>query len=86
MGTQTSAGNEILIDRHPVEGGTILQITINRPEAHNAVNDEAAQQLLETWRTFHDDDSLVVAVLHGAGEKAFCSGADLKALSVVWQT
>jgi enoyl-CoA hydratase len=36
--------------------------------------------LLEAWRAFRDDDALVVAVLHGAGEQAFCSGADLKAL------
>jgi enoyl-CoA hydratase/carnithine racemase len=35
---------------------------------------------LEAWKTFRDDDSLTVAILHGAGEQSFCSGADLKAL------
>jgi enoyl-CoA hydratase len=70
----------VLIDRHTVDGGAILEITINRPEAHNAVNGEAARLLLQAWREFHDDDSLTVAVLRGAGEQAFCSGADLKAL------
>jgi enoyl-CoA hydratase len=70
----------VLIAIHDVEGGKILQITINRPEVHNAVNGRAARLLLEAWRAFRDDDSLVVAVLHGAGTQAFCSGADLKAL------
>lgn len=70
----------VLVKRHEVDGGTILQITINRPEVHNAVNGAAAKMLLQAWRAFRDDDSLTVAVLHGAGDKAFCSGADLMAL------
>jgi enoyl-CoA hydratase len=41
--------------------------------------------LLEAWRAFRDDASLVVAVLHGAGEQSFCSGADLKALGSLAQ-
>ena len=40
----------------------------------------AAAQLLAAWQRFQDDDSLLVAVLHGAGDKSFCSGADLTAL------
>ena len=59
----------------------IFQITINRPEVYNCINGEAALLLLEAWKTFRDDDSLTVAVLHGAGEESFCSGADLKALN-----
>jgi enoyl-CoA hydratase/carnithine racemase len=70
----------VLVARHAVEGGEILQITINRPQVHNAVDGHAARLLLEAWRAFRDDDSLSVAVLHGAGEAAFCAGADLKAL------
>jgi enoyl-CoA hydratase len=70
----------VLLARHEVDGGTILQITINRPEVHNAVNGAAARMLLEAWRAFRDDDSLSVAVLHGAGQQSFCSGADLMAL------
>jgi enoyl-CoA hydratase len=70
----------IVVARHVVDGGTILEITINRPEVHNAINGAAARLLLEAWRLFHDDDSLSVAVLHGAGKAAFCSGADLGAL------
>ncbi|REK19421.1 MAG: enoyl-CoA hydratase [Planctomycetota bacterium] len=72
--------NVVLLARHEVEGGAILQITINRPDVHNAVNNIAARMLLEAWRAFRDDDSLSVAVLHGAGEQAFCSGADLRGL------
>ena len=73
----------ILVERHVVDGGTVLEITINRPEVHNAINGAAARLLLEAWREFHDDDSLSVAVLHGAGEQAFCSGADLTALATL---
>jgi enoyl-CoA hydratase/carnithine racemase len=78
---KTSDAEPILVTPHAVDGGKILQITINRPEVHNAINGAAARLLLEAWRTFRDDDSLTVAVLHGAGEQAFCSGADLGALA-----
>src|ERR1700741_331329 len=60
--------------------GNIFQITINRPEVYNCIDGEAAALLLEAWKTFRDDDTLTIAVLHGAGEQSFCSGADLKAL------
>ena len=78
--SNSETGEPVLVARHNVEGGVILQITINRPEVHNAVNGHAAKLLLEAWRALRDDDSLTVAVLHGAGDQAFCSGADLKAL------
>jgi enoyl-CoA hydratase len=65
---------------HPGEQGDTLEIEINRPEVHNCVNGAAAGLLLAAWRRFQNDDRLLVAVLHGAGDKAFCSGADLSAL------
>ncbi len=71
----------VVVRPHIVEGGTIFEIMINRPDVHNAVNGEAATLLLDAWQRFRDDDSLAVAILHGAGEQAFCSGADLTALS-----
>lgn len=71
----------ILSEIHDVAGGKILEIILNRPEAHNAVNGEAADVLVDLWRRFRDDDSLSVAIVRGSGEKAFCAGADLKALS-----
>lgn len=65
---------------HEVPGGKIFQITMNRPEVHNAVNKEMADLFVEVWKTFQKDPELTVAVLHGAGDKAFCSGADLSGL------
>lgn len=71
----------ILTKVHEAGDGKIFQITMNRPEVHNACNGEMAKYFLEAWRTFRDDDSLTVAVLHGAGDKSFCAGADLTALT-----
>ena len=70
----------VIVTPHAVEGGGILEIEINRPDVHNAVNGEAARLLWDAWLRFRDDDSLTVAILHGAGETAFCSGADLTGL------
>jgi E-phenylitaconyl-CoA hydratase len=56
----------------------IVTITINRPEAMNAIDPEAHQALVEAWIRFRDDDTAWVAILTGAGDKAFSAGADLK--------
>lgn len=77
------AGNAAPVRTHVHEmpsGGAIFEIQINRPEMHNSVNGAAAALLLEAWSRFRDDDHLTVAILHGAGDRAFCSGADLTAL------
>jgi enoyl-CoA hydratase/carnithine racemase len=71
----------VLTQRIQSSDGIIFQITINRPEVYNCINGEAAALLLEAWKTFRDDDTLTVAILHGAGNESFCSGADLKALN-----
>src|SRR3970282_1476117 len=55
-----------------------LVVTINRPEARNAVNAEVAQLLFEAVEAFKGDDSLDALILTGAGDVAFCAGADLK--------
>ncbi len=57
---------------------TTLIVTIDRPEARNALNIETRNALIKAWEEFHDDPGLRVAILTGAGEKAFCAGADLK--------
>ncbi len=80
MSDQDTDSEPVLVTSHAVDGGNILEITINRPEVHNAINGEAARLLLDAWRRFRDDDSLTVAVLHGEGDQAFCSGADLTGL------
>ena len=56
----------------------IARITLNRPEARNALNNEAVQGLQAAWQRFAGDDGARVAVVHGAGDQAFTSGADLK--------
>jgi enoyl-CoA hydratase/carnithine racemase len=55
----------------------IAYVTINRPEAKNAVDPDVHELLRQTWEDFRDDDALDVAILTGAGD-AFCAGADLK--------
>jgi enoyl-CoA hydratase len=56
----------------------IVAITINRPDAMNAIDPDTHQALIEAWTRFRDDDSAWVAILTGPGEKAFGAGADLK--------
>jgi enoyl-CoA hydratase len=58
-------------------------VTIDRPERHNAVDGETAKQLLEAFHRFVADDDAAVLVLTGAGDKAFCAGADLKAIETL---
>lgn len=58
--------------------GRIAMITINRPEAMNALDRDMTRRLVEAWTEFRDDDGLWVAIVTGAGEKSFCAGADLK--------
>lgn len=59
--------------------GRILLVTLNRPEVHNAINPEMHQALSDCWDDFAADQDLWVAVLTGAGGKAFSAGNDLKA-------
>ncbi|HEV2520283.1 MAG TPA: enoyl-CoA hydratase-related protein [Thermoplasmata archaeon] len=56
----------------------VARITIDRPEAMNAIDPETHAALLEAWVRFRDTDGLRVAVLTGAGSRAFCAGLDLK--------
>ena len=56
-------------------------LTIDRPERRNAVDPNTADQLLEAYRGFEADDDARVLVLTGAGDEAFCAGADLKSVA-----
>lgn len=56
----------------------VATITLNRPEAMNAINREMARALSAAWTDFAGDPSLNVLIITGAGDKAFCVGADLK--------
>jgi enoyl-CoA hydratase/carnithine racemase len=57
--------------------GAALWITINRPEKRNAMNADVIAGIADGYRKAHDDAQVRVIVLTGAGEKAFCAGADL---------
>jgi enoyl-CoA hydratase len=60
--------------------GTTAIVTINRPEARNAVDQPTAQALSAAFRRFYADESAKVAILTGA-DGFFCAGADLKAVA-----
>ncbi len=59
-------------------------ITLNRPEALNALDDELNAELWAVWTDFAKDESVDVGILTGAG-KAFCAGADLKTFIPKWE-
>lgn len=60
--------------------GYMAFITIDRPEVHNAIDLDTSSELAEAWARFRDNTDLWVAIVTGAGEKAFSAGADLRAL------
>ena len=55
----------------------VVVITLNRAGKHNALNAAMRAALWEAWRSFESDERLRVAILTGAGDKAFCAGIDL---------
>src|SRR3954451_12964821 len=59
--------------------GPVTVITINRPERMNAIGPQTHRELVDAWDRFRTDDAALVAVLTGAGDRAFCAGGDLKA-------
>src|SRR5918994_4370827 len=63
--------------------GAAAVVTIERPERRNAVDGPTAAALLAAYERFAADDGARVMVLTGAGEHAFCAGADLKALETL---
>lgn len=61
--------------------GHVMLITLNRPDAMNAVNGELSALVGAALADAEQDVDIRVVVLTGAGDRAFCSGADLKALA-----
>lgn len=59
-------------------GGGIVWVTLNRPDARNALSREVNLGLIELARELGEDRDVRAVVLTGAGDKAFCAGADLK--------
>jgi crotonobetainyl-CoA hydratase len=66
-----------LVDRR----GNVLVITINRPEARNAVNAAVSIAVGDALEQAQHDRDIRVVVITGAGDKSFCAGADLKAIA-----
>lgn len=64
----------ILVKRHE----NILEIKINRPDSRNSLTPDANFELEHVFNLYESDRSLWVAIITGAGEKAFCAGNDLK--------
>ena len=59
--------------------GPIARVTINRPERMNAIDHQTSRELFEAFNDFRHRDDLRVAILTGAGDRAFSAGADLVA-------
>src|SRR3954454_20137453 len=62
---------------YAVEGATAV-ITINRPERYNAFRGRTVEELIRAFRTAWADRQVQAVILTGAGEKAFCTGGDVK--------
>lgn len=56
----------------------VATVTLNRPEAMNSIDPETRAELRETWTRIAADDAVRCVVLTGSGDKAFCTGSDLK--------
>jgi enoyl-CoA hydratase/carnithine racemase len=56
----------------------IAYITLNRPDKRNAIDTETDDLLFEAWTDVRDDPRVRLAIVTGAGERAFCAGADLE--------
>ena len=65
----------VLLDKR---ANGVAVVTLNRPEVLNALDVPAKERLGDIWREIAEDPAVRVAVLTGAGEKAFCAGGDLK--------
>jgi enoyl-CoA hydratase len=71
-------GDAVLFDAR--DDGVAI-ITLNRPESRNALTREIRGGLFAAWDRFERDPRLRVAILTGAGERAFCAGGDLKEMT-----
>ena len=68
----------VLLEKCP--NGVAL-VTLNRPQVLNALDVPAKERLGEIWQEIADDSAVRVAVLTGAGSKAFCVGSDIKEIN-----
>ena len=66
-----------------VRDGPVTVIVIDRPEVRNALDPASARSLGDAFASFEADETSTVAILTGAGDKAFCAGADLSGGNIV---
>ena len=66
--------NTVLVEAR----GAVTLVTLNRPQALNALNSEVLKELIEVFAAYDRDDGQRCLVLTGSGEKAFAAGADIK--------
>ncbi|WP_404936856.1 enoyl-CoA hydratase-related protein [Pseudomonas sp. JDS08PS003] len=66
---------EIAYEQH----GPVVVIRFNRPEQRNCIGPVTHRELIDAWTRFRDDDTALVAIITGTGDRAFCAGGDLKA-------
>jgi enoyl-CoA hydratase/carnithine racemase len=64
--------------------GHVRLITINRAEKMNSLDFNANDELVDIWHEFDEDEDARVAVITGAGQQAFCAGADLKTYTLAF--
>ena len=62
------------------KAGGVATVTMNRPAVRNAINAEMLCRLADAWQDVNADPDVRVAIFTGAGEQAFCAGADLDRL------
>jgi enoyl-CoA hydratase len=63
----------LILDQH----GTVAVVRLNRPDKHNAISRRMSEELIACLDALDGDDGVRVIVLTGAGDKAFCAGADM---------
>ena len=61
--------------------GAVTLVTLNRPQALNALNSQVLAELVEAFRAYEADESQRCLVLTGSGDKAFAAGADIKEMA-----
>ena len=69
------AGTKILLEKG---ASGVATVTLNRPHVLNALDVPSKEQLAAIWQEIAKDAAVRVAVIKGAGEKAFCAGSDIK--------
>jgi enoyl-CoA hydratase/carnithine racemase len=69
----------VLLERE----GPVARITLNRPDAMNAINDALREALPRRVREADADPDIRVIVIRGAGQRAFCAGADIKEFTAI---